>query len=156
MRLRRSENGSILIEFALLVPPLVLMMACMVDYAMWIQKAMQMQDAATAAAAYAAMPGKSGNTSQETQLANYIATGSPNGAAWFTVTPTSFYTCSPGGAAVTATTSCPTGAPYHYVKVTTSATPSAELGFRVIPVSVLIPSSMTLSGLAIYRVEVTP
>lgn len=150
MRLFRSENGQALIELALLLTPLVLTMACVVDYAMWIQKAMQMQDAATAAAAYAAIPGKAFNTSQETQLANYIATGSPNGAAWFTVTPTNFYTCSPGGAQVTATTSCPTGAPYHYVKVTTSATQSAQLGFP------RITSSMTLTGSAIYRVEVTP
>jgi Flp pilus assembly protein TadG len=150
MRILRSENGQALIEFALLLLPLLLLLAYALDYAIWIQKAMQIQDAASVSAAYAAMPGKSFNTTQETQFANYVATGSTSGATWFTVTPTDFYTCSPGGATVTATTSCPTGAPYHYVKVTTSATPSAALGFRG------ISSSMTLTGSAIYRVEVTP
>ncbi len=151
MRLHRSEDGSILIEFALVLTPLVLILACVVDYALWIQRAMLVQDAAAAAAAYGAMPGKVANTSQITSLANYIATGSTAGAAWFTVNPpTDFYTCSPGGSHVTATTSCPTGAPYHYVQVTTSVSPNALLG------SHWMPSSLTLNGAATYRVEVTP
>lgn len=149
-KLSRSEDGSILIEFALLLPPLILMMAYMVDYALWIQKAMQLQDAASAAAAYGAIPGNSSNTSQMTTLANFIATGSPTGAAWLTVSATNFWTCSPGGAQVTASTSCPTGAPYHYVKVTTSGSQGALLGFRG------IASTLTLGGAATYRVEVTP
>jgi Flp pilus assembly protein TadG len=145
-----SDDGSALIEFALILPLAVLMLAYMVDYALWIQKAMQLQDAASAAAAYGAIPGNSSNSSQMTTLANFIVTGSPTGAAWLTVNATDFYTCSPGGAQVTATTSCPTGAPYHYVQVTTSATQSSLLGFRA------IASSLPLSGAATYRVEVTP
>jgi Flp pilus assembly protein TadG len=150
MRLARSEDGSILIEFALILPPLILMMAYMVDYALWIQKAMQLQDAATDAAAYGAIPGNTLKTAEMQALANFIATGSTSGAGWFTVTPTNIYTCSPGGSAVTSTTTCPTGAPYHYVTVTTSATPTGLLAFRG------IPSSLSLSATATYRVEVTP
>jgi Flp pilus assembly protein TadG len=146
----RSEDGSILIEFALILPPLVLMLALLVDYALWIQKAMQLQDAAAAAAAYGAIPGNATNTSQMTSLANFIVTGSTAGATWLTVNASNFYTCSPGGAVVTATTSCPTGAPYHYVKVTTSATQGALLGFSG------VASSLSLKGAATYRVEVTP
>jgi Flp pilus assembly protein TadG len=150
MRLVRSENGSILIEFAFVLPLLVLTLAYMVDYALWIQKAMQLQDAASAAAAYGAIPGNATASSSMTQLANYIVTGSPTGASWLTVNSTNFYTCSPGGTQVTATTSCPTGAPYHYVQVTVSASPTSQLGYRV------IPSTMALTGTATYRVEVTP
>ncbi len=150
MRLVRSENGSILLEFALVLPPLVLMLAYMVDYALWIQKAMQLQDAASAAAAYGAIPGNATNSAAMTALANYVATGSTNGAAWLTVSATNFYTCSPGGSQVTSTTTCPTGAPYHYVKVTTSASPTAMLGYQA------IPSTLAVSGAATYRVEVTP
>jgi Flp pilus assembly protein TadG len=150
MRLVRSENGSILVEFAFVLPLLVLMLAYMVDYALWIQKAMQLQDAASAAAAYGAIPGNATNSTAMTQLANYIVTGSATGAAWLTVNATNFYSCSPGGSQVTATTSCPTGAPYHYVQVTVSASPTSQLGYRI------IPSSLALSGSATYRVEVTP
>jgi len=154
MRLIRSENGSILVEFAFILPLLVLILAYMVDYALWVQKAMQLQDAASAAAAYGAIPGNATNATTGnaamTQLANYIVTGSPNGAAWLTVTPSNFYTCTPGGSQVTATTTCPTGAPYHYVQVTVTASPSSQLGYRV------IPSTLALSGSATYRVEVTP
>ncbi len=154
MRTLRSEDGSILIEFAIILPIAVLMLAYMVDYALWIQKEMQYQDAASAAAAYGAMPGNARNSTTNkasmTALANYVATGSTSGAAWFTVTSNEFYTCSPGGSTVTATTSCPTGAPYHYVQVTTSATQTGLLGFRG------VPTSLTLGGSAIYRVEVTP
>ncbi len=149
-KIARSEDGSILIEFALLLPPLVLMLAYMVDYALWIQKAMQLQDAASAAAAYGAIPGNATNASQMTALANFIATGSTAGAAWLTVSTTNFWTCSPGAAQVTATTSCPSGAPYHYVKVTTSGSQASLLGFRG------ISSSLALGGSATYRVEVTP
>jgi len=150
MRLVRSENGSILVEFAFVLPLLVPMLAYMVDYALWIQKAMQLQDAASAAAAYGAIPGNATNSTAMTQLANYIVTGSATGAAWLTVNATNFYSCSPGGSQVTATTSCPTGAPYHYVQVTVSASPTSQLGYRI------IPSSLALSGSATYRVEVTP
>jgi len=151
MPFHRSEDGSILIEFSLVLTPLVLIFACMVDYALWIQKGMLVQDAASAAAAYGAMPGKASETANMTSLANYIATGSTSGAAWFTVNaPTNFWTCTPGGSQVSATTTCPTGAPYHYVQVTTSASPSALMGFH------WVPSSLTLHGAATYRVEVTP
>jgi Flp pilus assembly protein TadG len=149
-KLAHSEGGSILIEFAMILPPLVLLLAYMVDYAFWIQKAMQLQDAASAAAAYGTIPGNATNTTQMTTLANFILTGSQTGAPWLTVTATNFYTCSPGGAQVTATTSCPTGAPYHYVKVTTSGTQGSQLAFRG------IASNLALSGSATYRVEVTP
>jgi Flp pilus assembly protein TadG len=150
MRIIRSQNGSALIEFALILPPLVLMLAYMVDYALWIQKALQLQDAASAAAAYGAIPGNATNTTQMTALANYILTGSTSGASWVSVSATNFYTCSPGGTQVTATTSCSTGAPYHYVKVTTSATPRGLLGYGA------VPGTLALNGAATYRVEVTP
>jgi Flp pilus assembly protein TadG len=153
MRILRSENGQALIEFALLLPPLILVLAFMVDYALWIQREMVVQEAASAAAAYLAVPGNTSNTTEATNLAKYIATGSVSGATWFTVNlpaTMSFYTCSPGGAQVTATTSCPTGAPYHYVQVNTTGTAGNLLSFRA------IPSSMTLSGSATYRVEVEP
>jgi Flp pilus assembly protein TadG len=150
MKFRRADQGDALIELALLLPVLLLIVFYMVDAVFWVQKAMQIQAAASAGAAYGAVPGNSANHSGMVQIANFDATGNINGAAHFSAVATDFYTCSPGGSTVTATTSCPTGAPYHYVKVTTSATASRVVDFPG------IPSSQTMGFSAIYRVEVTP
>jgi Flp pilus assembly protein TadG len=150
MTLAKSEQGSSLIEMAVILPLMLLIVVSLVDYAFFIQKAIQVQDAASAAAAFGAMPGNNANSSTMIQLANYDATGSFTGASGFTANATSFYTCSPGGSQVSVTTSCPTGAPYHYVQVTTSFTANSILGFPG------VPSTQTINGSATYRVEVTP
>jgi|GEM_PF-2538090 len=152
MRLHRSEDGSILVEFALVLTPLILILAYMVDYALWIQKEMQIQDAASAAAASGAVPGNASNHVAMEQVASDIVTGAPNNynTTAFTATATDFYVCTPGGSQVTATTSCSGTTPYHYVQVVTSAQMPALLGFRG------VASSLTLVGQATYRVEVTP
>jgi Flp pilus assembly protein TadG len=159
MRLCRSEDGSILIEFALILTPMILILASMVDYALWIQKEMQFQEAASASAAYGAVPGNltvfplsQGEKDVMTALAMYIVTGSSTktNSAAFTVTPADFYACTPGGSHVAATTTCASGAPFHYVQVATSGTMNNLIPFR------WIPSSLTLHGSATYRIEVYP
>ncbi len=146
----KSEEGSSLIELAACLPLLLLIVFSLVDYAFYIQKAIRLQDAVSAAAAYGTMPGNTTNSSSMVQVANYNATGSFTGATGFTASATNFYTCTPGGSQVTATTNCSGGAPLHYVQVTGSiAAPSLVL----VPG---IPTSRTLNATAIYRVEVTP
>jgi Flp pilus assembly protein TadG len=139
-----------MIEMAVILPLLLLVVYSLVDYAFFIQRAIQVQDAASAGAEYGTIPGQSGNSATMIQLANYDATGSLSGAPNFTANATNFYTCTPGGAHVTATTSCPSGAPYHYVQVSTSLTATNAIPFPG------VPNTRTLTGLAIYRVEVTP
>jgi len=150
MRIARSEQGSSLIELALILPFLLLIVFSLIDYAFYIQKAILVQDAASAAAAFGAVPGNSTNSATMIDLANYDATGSFTGATGFTANATNFYTCSPGGSQVTATTSCSGSTPYHYVQVTTSLVAS-----NFLPIFGT-PANMTLKGSAIYRVEVTP
>ncbi len=150
MKLRRSDEGSVLIEMAVMLPLMLLIVTYMVDCALWIQKAIQLEDAAASAAAYGAIPGNATDSTTMQQLATFDATGSISGVSGFSATATNFYTCSPGGAQVTATTSCPTGAPFHYVKVVTSLATNRLLAFPG------VPNSLTLPGSAIYPVEVTP
>ena len=150
MTLAKSEQGSSLIELAAMLPVLLLIVFSLISYAFFIQKAMVVQDAAAAGAAYGAMPGYSTNSATMIQIANYDVTGSLNGGSGFTATATNFYTCTPGAAHVTAGTSCSTGAPYHYVQVTTSLTVTT---FLQLPG---MPSSQLVNGSAIYRTEVTP
>jgi Flp pilus assembly protein TadG len=150
LKFRHAEEGDALIELAAALPILLLIICYMVDGALWIQQGMQLQAAASAGAAYGAIPGNSGNHSTMVQLANYDATGNLNGVTGFTAAATDFYSCTPGGTTVTATTICASGAPYHYVKVTTSYTSNGLISLPG------IPSSMSPSAVAIYRVEVTP
>lgn len=150
MKFHRADEGDALIELGLLLPLLLFIVFYMVDAGLWVQKSMQVQAAAYAAAAYGAVPGNASNHTAMEQLANYDATGNVNGATGFSAVAIDFYTCSPGGATVTATTSCPTGAPYHYVKVTTTSTASSIVDLPG------IPSSHSVGSYAIYRVEVTP
>jgi Flp pilus assembly protein TadG len=150
MKFLYSDKADSLIELALLLPMLLLIVFYMADGAIWVQKSLTVQSAASAAAAYGAVPGNASNYSAMVQLANFDATGSTSGATGFTATATDFYTCSPGGAVVTATTSCPTGAPFHYVKVTTSLIANSVISMPG------IPSTLTMPAFAIYRVEVTP
>jgi Flp pilus assembly protein TadG len=150
MQLLRTDEGSSLIEMAFILPVVLLLVFSLVDYALWIQKEIQYQDAASTAAAYGALPGNATDSSTMTQLATYNATGQYTAPSGFNVNATNFYSCTPGGTHVTATTACPTGAPYHYVQVTTSSSAANLIAFPG------IPSSLTLSGAATYRVEVTP
>jgi Flp pilus assembly protein TadG len=127
---------------------LLLIVFYMVDASLWVQNSIRIQAAVSAAASYGAIPGNATNHSAVAQIANFDATGNVNGATGFSAAASDFYTCSPGGATVTATTSCPTGAPYHYVNVTATGTAGRLIGLPG------IPTSQTMNFTAIYRVEV--
>ncbi len=146
----RSEDGSTLVELAVYLPILLLFVFALVDYAFYIQKALQVQDAAATGAAYGTIPGNAANSTTMVQLANYEVTGSYNGASGFTANATNFYSCTPGGAPVALTASCSGSAPLHYVQVTTSLNISSLLPYTG------LPHTQSINGSAIYRVEVTP
>ena len=150
MRFLRKDDGSGLIELALILPLMLLIVFAIVNYAQWIQRAILVQDAAAAGASYGTIPGNSTNHTNMVAIANWNATGSVSGVTGFIATATDFYTCSPGGAQVTAITDCPTGAPFHYVQVNTATTVKNFIPWP------RIPSSIAIKGQAIYRVEVTP
>jgi Flp pilus assembly protein TadG len=149
-KLPRADHGNALVELAVLLPMLLLIVCFLFDTAIWVQRALQTQAAVASAAAYGAIPGNSANHSGIVQIANFDATGNINGTTGFTANATDFYTCTPGGATVTQSTVCSGGAPYHYVKVTATATVNRIIGFPG------IPSSLTTPAVAIYRVEVNP
>jgi Flp pilus assembly protein TadG len=149
-KLASSEDGSSLIEAAVMLPLMVSVMVCLTDYAIWAQKAMQLQTAADAGAIYGTIPGNATNTTMMTEIANYNATGSLSGSSSVTVSSNLIYTCSPGGAAVTSSTLCSGVAPLEYVQVSVQSAVSAFMKYPG------VPSSLALSGWASYRVEGTP
>jgi Flp pilus assembly protein TadG len=143
----RSERGVATVEFALFLPILAFLFIGIVDYALEIQETLQIQEAASAGAAYGVIPGNQENfTGMQTAAANAAP-----GVSGFSATATNIFTCSPGGATVTSSTSCSGyGTPIKYVVVSTSATVPALLTYPG------IPSSLTLHGSATFRVPWQP
>jgi len=149
-RLIRSESGSILIETAVIMSAMILTLAYVTDTAIWIKRAIELQNAVMAGAAFGTIPGHQVDTSGMTQWANYDAT-SGGSSPGISMTSTSFYTCTPGGSQVSFGSSCSSGsAPLQYVKVTATSTISGLLAFPGIPTSLALQTSAT------YRVYGNP
>ena len=143
----KSEDGSALIEFSLLLPVLVFLFMGIVDYGLETQQAMQIMEAATAGASYGAI---NGNQKDLVGMQN-AARNSATGVSGFSVTASNIFTCSPGGAQVTSSTICTGyGTPIEYVKVTTGATVPTLLAFPG------MPTNLVLQQTAMYRVPWKP
>ena len=143
----RSESGSALVEFSLLLPMLVYVFVGIVDYALETEQTMQIIEAATAGAAYGAI---NGNQKDFTGMQS-AAQNSAVGVQGFSVVASNLFTCTPGGAPVASNATCPGyGTPIEYVKVTTSATVPTLFPFPG------LPSSLNLQQTAIYRVPWKP
>jgi Flp pilus assembly protein TadG len=139
-------EGSALVDFALLLPVLVLIFIGVVDYSLFLQQEMQVSEAAAAGAAYGAIPG---NTKDYTGMQT-AARNTAIGISGFAVTAVDIFTCTPGGTAVTSSTTCSGyGTPIEYVQVQTSATLTPLFSYAGI-------STLTLKGNATVRVPWTP
>ena len=145
MSVPRNEEGSTLIELALLLPLFVLILAGIANYAFWIEEKIQLQEAATAGAAYATIPGNSTNTAGMIAAAN---AASPQFNTAMTVTAVNVYSCTPGGAAVTSSATCSglSAGPLLFAQVTTSATEYPVLTYLG------MPASLTIQGYASFEV----
>jgi Flp pilus assembly pilin Flp len=143
MRVRRDENGSALVEFALLMPVLVLILVGMVNYTAETVYSIQVQEGANAGAEYGAIPGYESSLSA---IQTYTVALMPylSGA---TATANNIWSCTAGGASVPSTTICSGGGtPYKYVVVTTQATVHRLLSYPG------FPSTVTLNGYASIQV----
>jgi len=148
MRLFSDESGGALVEFAAFLSMLVLLFVGMVDYALEIQQAMQVTEAASAGASFGSIPGNQKNLSG----IEAAATNSASGVHGFTVTAVDVFIC-PGPPVVSAsisTTCTGYGKPIEYVQVNTSATVPPLMAY------IGMPSSLKLNGSASFRVPWTP
>ena len=141
----RCEDGSTLVELALLLPVFILVLAGIANYAFWIEEKIQLQEAAAAGAAYATIPG---NGSDVTGMIAAARAASPQFNVAMTVTAVNTYSCSPGGAAVASTATCSglSAGPLLFAQVKTSATEFPVLKYLG------MPTSMTMQGYASYEV----
>ncbi len=139
-----SQRGAVLIEFSLIISLLTLLVIGVVDFALVIQKAMVVNEAAYAAAQWGAAPYNSWNTSEMQTIAQTAATG----VTGFSASASKWCACSPGGTAVACTSTCSNGTVLvAYVQVTTSATAPVLFRYSVLPISI------PLGGLCVMRVQ---
>jgi Flp pilus assembly protein TadG len=143
--MRGDRRGVAAIEFAIMVPTLVMMTVCTVDLGMGIYSNMQVQGAAQAGAQYAMVHGFDPN-SISTAVSN--ATGQSGISA--SPSPLQYCGCatSAGVTNVTCGSPCPAGAVSGtYVQVSTQGTYTTILPYP------MIANSFTLTAQAVVRVQ---
>jgi Flp pilus assembly protein TadG len=140
----QNQRGMALIEFSFTMTLLLLLVMGVIDFALVIQKAMVVNEAAYVAAQWGASPYNSWNLTEMQTIAQNSATG----VAGFSAVATKWCTCSPAGSAVACTSTCTgNGTPIAYVQVATSATAPVLFRYSVLPISV------PLGGLCVMRVQ---
>ena len=136
-----GTGGTIAIEFAIIGPTLVLMMACTVDLGMGIYRKMQVQNAAQAGAEYAIAHGFTSS------IANAVTNATSFSGIAATPVPNQFCGC-PSSSSVTAATcnsACPSGAVAGtYVAVSAQGTYNTILPYPLIPNSFLFAAQSTV------------
>ena len=118
------RRGSAMVEFALIAPMLLLVMAGVLDYSLALRTAIVVADAARAGAQYGSLTAANSSDISGMQAAARNAAPTLTG---LTVTAEQACQCSDGTAA-SCSGSCSTGALSVYVRVTATAT--APLAFR--------------------------
>ena len=137
-----SEQASALVEFSLTMPVVVVFCLAAVSFALIVQQDISLTDAVAAGTKY----GANGHGNDLSGM-KFAATTAGSGVPGLSVTAAKYCSCSPGGAAVTCTTTCypfPI-TPAQYVTVT--ATAPAPLLFAVTG----LPSSLPLSASSTLR-----
>ncbi len=142
--LATSEEGSALVEFALVLPVFMLLLVGVVDYSLLIQQRMHVTEAAAIGAAYGSVAGNEHDTAG---MRNAALTETPE----LTVTAIAFWTCSVGSGHVSSGFACADGSlPMQWVEVNTSASLKLLLAFPG------IAAQQELHGQAVRRVARRP
>lgn len=140
-----SEAGSVVVEFALILPVLAFLFIGMVDFGLGVRQAVIVSEAAHAGTRFGSLPGKS----TDLQGMQNAAIASAAGLSPFTATATNWCSCTANGARVSCTggTVCGGTAPLGYAQVSTSASLPVLLGYPGLPVS------FPLSGFSAVRIR---
>lgn len=142
---RRHDGGVAAIEFAIVIPLLVMMLICAVDLGMGIFRHMQVQNSAQAGAQYAM-----GTAFSATAISNAVANAT--GYTGVTATPSPFQYCgcadSAGITPISCGAPCAAGKTYgQYVSVSSQATYTPILPYPI------ISPKFTLTGQAVVRTQ---
>ena len=135
-----NEEGSSLIEISLLLPIIVLILLSATQVGLYIQRTLVVIEAASVGARFGIISGNAGNMNGMVQAAQSAS----DGLSGFNAIATTFCSCSPGGALVSCSSSCSSGAVSHYVQVTASATIPAILQVTGLPASMHPAATSTM------------
>ena len=134
------RNGLATIEFALIAPVFLLLMAGALDYAMSIRTAACLADSARSAAQYGSL--SVANSADTAGMASAAKNTSP-GITGMSVTATRTCQCS-GGVAVNCTGSCNADKMIVYVQVVTQATAHTVFEYAQLPFPSLVKGRATM------------
>jgi len=137
----RGASGATAIEFAIIGPALVLMMACTIDLGMGIYRKMQVQNAAQAGAEYAIAHGFTAS------IANAVTNATSFSGIAASPAPSEFCGCpsSTGVTSVTCSSTCSSGAAAGtYVMVSAQGTYNTILSYPLIPNSFVFAAQSTV------------
>lgn len=139
-RLIRSDEGSTLVELTLLLPVLFAILLMATELAMYMQRSILVVEGASVGARFGIGAGNGSNIAGMTQAAKSEA----ENVSGFSAAPSTFCTCSPGGAKVDCSSSCGTARASHYVQVTTSATIPGIFNITGLPASMRPSATSTM------------
>ena len=137
-------KGTVAIEFAIIGPALVLMMACTIDLGMGISRKMQVQNSAQAGAEYAIAHGFTAS------IANAVTSATSFSGITASPAPSEFCGCpsSSGVTNVTCNSTCSSGA-----VAGTYVTASAQATYNTILSYPLIPNSFVFTAQSTVRIQ---
>ena len=148
-RSSHSQAGTALVEFALVLPLLMLLLLGVVEIGRYAYFAIQVGNAARAGAQYGA---QNGTTAYDnTGIINAAKADGNNSIAALTVTPSNYCWCWDGSSGTTvncSTGTCASGSHLvEYVQVTVSGKVDPLFNYP------FLPSSLTVSNTATMRIE---
>jgi Flp pilus assembly protein TadG len=126
----RKQRGSAIIEFALMMPLILLLLAGVLDYTLLLRSAIALTDAARAGAQYGSLSSASASDIAGMQA---TALNAAPDIANATATATKVCKCSDGSTITCGTGSCVTGVARVYVQVTVQATNTPLFSYSQLP-----------------------
>jgi len=141
---RRRQRGSVLVEFALVSPLLIIMTCAVCDFARLFNAANLAVGAASAGIEYASISPSNWSDFSDIQTAALNDTGNYAGA---TATATNVCYCNIGGSAVSCPASCGSGTPETYVQV------SVTIPFVPVFKYPALPDPLNITQVAMARVQ---
>jgi Flp pilus assembly protein TadG len=137
----RTRRGTATVEFALVAPLLLLLLAGVLDYTMLMRAAIALADAARAGAQYGSLSSSNASNTAGMQVAALNAAPDITGA---TATAGKTCQCSDGTTVNCSSGTCATGPVRTYVKVTVQTTVSSIFSYSQLPFSGVVSAQASM------------